>query len=89
MGMKSATKIRRFQVSVNISEIISDLLNKFKVRNYEYHFEIIEEILRIKMILTEDKMFLYKLTLLCITIQNRYNEGKKTDQYGFMLPVTG
>ncbi len=69
MGMQSAQRIRYFNESLTISSAVSDLLNKFKLEDYQYHYELILEILKIKMTLAPDKMFLYKLALLCISIQ--------------------
>jgi len=40
-GMKAAQRIRYLEQSLIISSAVSDLLNKFKLRNYEYHFELI------------------------------------------------
>ena len=71
MGMRAAAKIRYLDECLIISEAISDLLNKFKVRNYEYHYQLIQEILKVKMILTPEKLFIYKMALLCITIQKK------------------
>ena len=52
MGMKSAQKIRYFEESLFISSAVSDLLNKFKLKDYHYHYELILEILKIMMTLT-------------------------------------
>lgn len=41
------------------------------------------------MIKTNDKMFLYKLALLCIGIQNKYNENLRKDNFGYILPAEG
>jgi len=41
MGMKAAQQIRYLKESLIISSAISDLLNKFKLRNSEYHFDLI------------------------------------------------
>jgi hypothetical protein len=87
MGMKAALQIRYLQESLNISAAISDLLNKFKLRNYHYHHQLIQDILRIKLILTPEKLFLYKLALLCISIQEKYNEKIPKDKTGKLLPA--
>ena len=87
MGMKSAQRIRYLEESLIISSAVSDLLNKFKLRNYQYHYELIYEILKIKMTLTPEKMFLYKLALLCINVQDKYHEKLNRDQFGNVLPA--
>ena len=79
MGMKSATKIRYLKESLYISREISDLLNSFRIRNYNYHFELVEEILKIKLITASEKMYLYKMCLLCITLQKRYEHNISSD----------
>jgi len=62
-------------------------MNLFKIRDKTSHYSLIHKILIIKLQTSKQKYFIYKMMLLCIHIQNYFNEPHQKDEDGLVLPV--
>lgn len=72
-GLCSSIKIKNFEAGIKITYSLSDSMNVFKIRDKNCHYELIHQILIIKLQTCKKKYFVYKMMLLCIHIQKYFN----------------
>ena len=85
-GLISAVKTRFYKKGLIIADQFSEMINTYKIRNPQDHQILLYYALIIKLNLTSQKFYLYKMVLLVVKIQKEFEPNLTVAEDQFLIP---